>query len=234
MKHRFESRFCLTDLRAAGAAWASLVAVFATAEVAVAEAPPPAPVAAAAAYVAIGLLPAKAGKRLKVSSPAFTEGGDVPFENTGWRGNVFPGLKWSKGPSGTRSYVVVLQDADALLGGKDAILHWTMYNIPANVTALAPGMISPPLGAVAGPNRNGPSGRYLGPRTGAGPKHRYPYQVFALDVAIPPDPELSWPALKAAMTGHVLASGQTVGLGQLDPTAPPAPPNSTTSTTPAK
>ena len=41
---------------------------------------------------------------------------------------------------------------------------------------------------------------------------------------IPPDPELGWAGLKAAMKDHVLASGQTVGLGQLDPTAPPGPP----------
>ena len=191
---------------------------------ALAEAPPPTPVAAGAAYVAIGLLPARGGARLKVSSPAFAEGGDVPFENTGWRGNVFPGLTWSRGPTGTRSYVALLQDADGLLGGNDAILHWTMYDIPAEVTTLAPGMTAPPPGAVAGPNRNGASGRYLGPRTGAGPKHRYPFQVFALDVTIPADPALSWPALKAAMAGHVLASGQTVGLGQLDPTAAPGAP----------
>src|SRR5579872_4819274 len=86
--------------------------IAATAGVARAEAPPPAPVEAGAAYVAIGLLPAKGGAKLTVSSPAFADGGDVPFENTGWRANIFPGLTWSKGPPGTRSYVTVLQDAD--------------------------------------------------------------------------------------------------------------------------
>ena len=199
-------------------------ALVATSGTVFAQALPPSPVAAGAAFVAIGLLPASDGQKLKVSSPAFAEGGDVPFENTGYRGNVFPGLKWSKGPRGTKSYVTLLQDADGLMGGKDVILHWTMYNIPANVTSLATGMTTPPPGAVAGPNRNGTSQGYLGPRTGPGRKHRYPFQVFALDTVIPSEPALTWAALKEAMTGHVLASGQTVGLGQLDPTAPPGPP----------
>lgn len=193
---------------------------------------PPSPVAAGAAYVAIELLPAKGGKRLKVSSPAFPDGGDVPFANTGYRGSVFPGLNWSRGPRGTRSYVAVLQDADGLMGGKDVILHWTMYNIPAAVTRLAPGMTSPPAGAMAGPNRNGASQGFLGPRTGPGRKHRYPFQVFALDTMIPADPALNWTALKAAMKDHVLASGQTVGLGRIDPTAPPGPPPGARPTSP--
>ena len=188
------------------------------------KASPPKPVAAGATFVGTAVFPAK--RQLKVSSPAFADGGDVPFENTGWRANTFPGLSWTKGPAGTKSYVALLQDADGLMGGNDAILHWTMYNIPANVTSLPAGMTAPPPGAAAGPNRNGPSLGYLGPRTGAGAKHRYPFQVFALNTVIKADPKLSWVDLKAAMRGHVLASGQTVGLGQLDWTAPQGPPPS--------
>lgn len=198
-------------------------ALFAVSTTTFAQALPPSPVAAGAEYVLIKLLPAKHGRKLRVSSPAFAEGGDVPFENTGYRGNTFPGLSWSKGPKGTRSYVAVLQDVDGLMGG-DVVLHWTMYNIPGTVTALAPGMVAPPPGAEAGPNRHGPGQGYLGPRTGPGRKHRYPFQIFALDTVLPVDPGLSWTALKGAMRGHVLASGQTIGLGQLDPTAPPGPP----------
>jgi phosphatidylethanolamine-binding protein (PEBP) family uncharacterized protein len=65
----------------------------------------------------------------------------------------------------------------------------------------------------------------MGPRTPPGPKHHYHFQVFALDQTIPADPALSYDALAAAMTGHVLASGELIGLGQADPNAPPrAPP----------
>lgn len=184
---------------------------------------PPAATEAAGDKLILGLILPKNGAKLTVSSPAFKDGEDIPFVNTQYRGNVFPGLKWSKGPKGTQSYVVIMQDTDALVRG-DAILHWTLYDVPAASTELAAGMTDPPAGAMYGPNIRGPMQAYMGPRTPAGPKHRYHLQVFALDTSIPGDPQLSFDALKSAMTGHVLASGQTIGLGQVDPTAPPPAP----------
>lgn len=47
----------------------------------------------------------KGGDKLTVTTPAWQNGGDIPYENTQYRGNVFPGLAWTPGPSGTRSYV---------------------------------------------------------------------------------------------------------------------------------
>jgi para-nitrobenzyl esterase len=184
---------------------------------------PPAAQEAAVDHLVLTLITAKGGAKLKVSSPAFKDGENIPFENTQYRGNVFPGLMWSKGPTGTKSYVVIMQDTDALVRG-DAILHWTMYNVPAAVTKLDAGMTAPPAGAMYGPNIRGTMQAYMGPRTPAGPKHRYHLQVFALDTAIAGDSQLSFDALKTAMTGHVLASGQTIGLGMVDPTAPPPAP----------
>jgi para-nitrobenzyl esterase len=99
-----------------------------------------------------------------------------------------------------------------------------MYDVPATLTKLDAGMKAPPAGATYGPNIRGTMQAYMGPRTPPGPKHRYHLQVFALDTVIPSDPQLSFDALKTAMTGHVLASGQTIGLGQVDPTAPPPAP----------
>ena len=57
----------------------------------------------------------------------------------------------------------------------------------------------------------------MGPRTPAGPKHRYHLQVFALDTTLPDDARATYVALIAAMKGHVLASGEVVGLGQVAP-----------------
>jgi para-nitrobenzyl esterase len=184
---------------------------------------PPAANEPAIDHLALTVIPAKGGAKLKVSSPAFKDGANIPFENTQYRGNVFPGLTWSKGPKGTKSYAVIMQDTDGLVRG-DAILHWTLYDVPATATKLDAGMTAPPSGAMYGPNIRGPMHEYMGPRTPPGPKHRYHLQVFALDVVIPSDPQLSFDALKMAMTGHVLASGQTIGLGQADPTAPPPAP----------
>jgi para-nitrobenzyl esterase len=186
---------------------------------ALAQEPPPA-TDIAADKMAIALLPAKA--KLEVSSPAFQNGGDMPRDATQYGKNVFPGLSWSKGPASTRSYVIVMQDADAIRNA-DAILHWTLFDIPAGLTTLDPGMTAPPADAMYGPNIGGSMQPWRGPRPFPGPKHRYPIQVFALDTLIPADPQMTFAALKAAMRGHVLASGQLVGLGSYYPGATPPP-----------
>jgi len=156
---------------------------------------------------------AKTDTRLTVTSPAFKSGGDIPFENTQYRGNVFPGLSWTQGPGATRSYVIVMQDPDAIHNGMP-ILHWTMFNIPASVTQLDAAMQSPPAGASYGPNIRGPNQAYMGPHTPPGPKHHYHLQLFALDTVLAAQAGAGYAALTEAMQGHVLAKGELVGLAQ--------------------
>jgi len=105
-----------------------------------------------------------------------------------------------------------MQDTDAMRNGAP-ILHWTMVDIPATMMKLPAGMTDAPAGAMHGPNIRGASQPYMGPRTPAGPKHRYHVQVFALDTSVGTDATQSYDALLAAMKGHVLASGETIGLG---------------------
>jgi para-nitrobenzyl esterase len=204
----------------------SLIAVLGASSAAFAQPQTPAPAAAAVQPAPVGLalavFPSKTGKVLTVSSPAFADGADIPFENTMYRGNVFPGLAWSKGPYGTRSYVVIMQDADAHYRG-GPLLHWSMINIPLKPTKLDAGLKTPPQGASFGPNVRGLAQAYMGPHTPPGPKHHYHFAVLALDEFYPPGP-CSYDQLAAAIEGHVLASGEVVGLGQADPNAPPPPP----------
>ena len=168
------------------------------------------------AKTALELYPAKA--KLSVTSPAFKDGGDIPYENTQYRGNVFPGVSWTAGPPGTKSYILIMQDNSLLLRGAP-ILHWTLYNIPANVTKLEPAMSAPPSGAAYGPNVRGAAQAYMGPRTPPGPKDNYHFQIFAIDTTLTA-PVADYKALTDALSGHLLASGEVVGLGQKDPTAP--------------
>jgi para-nitrobenzyl esterase len=187
--------------------------------IAAADTPAPAPVG-----LAIDVFPAKSGNnKLVVTTPAFKDQGDIPFENTMYRANVFPGLKWTHGPNGTRSFVVIMQDADVHFRG-GPLLHWSMYAIPGAVSRLEAGMTTPPPGASFGPNVRGPNHAYMGPHTPPGPKHHYHFAVLALDRDIAVDPALSFDALAADITGHVLASGEVIGLGQADPDALPATP----------
>jgi para-nitrobenzyl esterase len=196
------------------------VALLVVTTIAAADTPPP----AAPVGLAIEVFPARGGaNKLAVTSPAFKDQGDIPFENTMYRGNVFPGLKWTHGPYGTRSFVVIMQDADVHFRG-GPLLHWSMYAIAGGLSRLEAGMTAPPPGASFGPNVRGPDRPYMGPHTPPGPKHHYHFAVFALDRDIPVEPGLTYDALAADISGHVLASGEVVGLAQADPDALPATP----------
>ena len=171
------------------------------------------------ARTALELMPAKA--KLMVTTPAFKDGGDIPFENTQYRTNTFPGLKWTAGPRATRSYAIIMQDNSLILRGAP-ILHWTMFNIPAGVTSLPAGMApdARPAGSAYGPNYLGAAKPYTGPRTPPNVRDNYHFEVFALDVTVPDTAAGSYAALTEAMTGHVLASGEVVGVGFAPPAAP--------------
>ena len=175
------------------------------------------------ARTALDLMPVKA--KLTVTTPAFKEGADIPFENTQYRTNTFPGLSWTKGPKATKSYVLIMQDNTLILRGAP-ILHWTLFNIPASVTKLDPGMAPDgnPPGSSYGPNYMGASKPYTGPRTPPGPGDNYHFEIFALDTTIPDEGKSDYAAITKAMEGHVLASGEVVGHGIADPNAPPPAP----------
>ena len=190
--------------------------LIATPALVAAQAPPSATEVTGSAR-ALLTVPAKNGAKLLVTTPAFKDGGDIPFENTQYKGNVFPGLTWTAGPAGTKSYVIIMQDTDGSMRNSNGmpILHWTMGNIPSSVTTLDAGMTTPPKGSSYGPNMRGTNQAYLGPHTPPGPKHRYHLQLFALDTQLPADAFASYAAMTAAMKDHVLASGEVVGLGQV-------------------
>jgi para-nitrobenzyl esterase len=155
---------------------------------------------------------------LTVTSPAFKNGGDIPLENTQYRGNIFPGLAWTPGPAGTRSYVIIMQ-GEGVRDSSPTSIHLTLFNVTPTVTRLGTGMTTPPAGASYGPNVHGLNQPYAGPHTHTIAKHAYHLQVFALDSRLHLELNASFETLVAAMTGHVLASGEVVGLASMDPDA---------------
>lgn len=202
--------------RLSATAFAALIVAVSAGTLVAQDAPPPPAVEPGADFLALKNLPSKTQAKLVVLSPAFQAGGDIPFENTQYKGNVFPGLSWTAGPPGTKSYAVIMQDGDAMRNGAP-ILHWTMVNVPASVVKLDAGMSAPPSGAANGPNIRGAAQAYMGPRPPAGPKHRYHFQVFALDTTLPSEALADYASLTAAMKDHVLANGEIFGLARQMP-----------------
>jgi len=117
-----------------------------------------------------------------VTSNDITDGAVLPDGQVYAGGNQSPHLKWSGAPEGTKSYAVTCFDPDAPTGS--GFWHWTVANIPADVTELATGAsgTTMPIGSVEGRTDFSPS-IYGGaaPPKGHGP-HRYIFTVYAVDV----------------------------------------------------
>jgi phosphatidylethanolamine-binding protein (PEBP) family uncharacterized protein len=147
---------------------AALAAAMMVAAPAFAQSPPP-EVEAGKDLMAITTLPARDGATLTVLSAGWPNGGDIAFKYTQYEGNEFPGLHWTSGPAGTKSYAIIMQDTDLVMRGSP-ILHWSVVNIPASVDHLPAGMKPEeiPAGSIYGPNYQGAGKPYLGPRTPSG------------------------------------------------------------------
>lgn len=142
-----------------------------------------------AAALCLAASPALA--EMTLTSPDFTEGGALPiaqvFNAMGCTGgNTSPALEWSGAPEGTKSFLLTAYDPDAPTGS--GWWHWTVANIPAEVSALA-AAASPsalPAGAVEGRTDFGAPG-FGGacPPEGAAP-HRYIFTIYAMPEAMLP------------------------------------------------
>ncbi|HEX9474533.1 MAG TPA: YbhB/YbcL family Raf kinase inhibitor-like protein, partial [Steroidobacteraceae bacterium] len=87
-------------------------------------------------------LAAEAGD-FKLISPDIAPGGSIAnkfiYKGFGCSGdNISPALNWSGAPAGTKSFALLVHDADAPTGGA-GWWHWLVYDIPATAAALAQG-----------------------------------------------------------------------------------------------
>jgi Raf kinase inhibitor-like YbhB/YbcL family protein len=113
-----------------------------------------------------------------LTSTDVTDGGLLPDAQVQAKGNTSPHLKWSGAPEGTKSFAITCYDPDAPTGS--GFWHWTVANIPADVSEIPAGGPLPP-GAVEGRTDFGEPGfGGAAPPPGHGP-HRYIFTVFAVD-----------------------------------------------------
>ena len=145
-----------------------------------------------------------------LTSNDIIDGGVLPDAQVQAKGNTSPHLKWSGAPDGTKSYAVTCYDPDAPTGS--GFWHWTVANIPADVSELPAG--GPvPAGAVEGRTDFGEPG-YGGaaPPPGHGP-HRYIFTVFAVDTeALEVTPENSGAVFGFNLHFHTLAKASITAI----------------------
>jgi Raf kinase inhibitor-like YbhB/YbcL family protein len=144
--------------------------------------------------------------RLELKSQDFRDGELLPTRATGDGDGTPPPLTWEPGASTPAAYVVICEDPDAPRA--TPFVHWIVYGIRGDIRSLDSN-----LGEFReGLNDHGERGfAPAAPPAGHG-RHRYYFQVFALDRELTLPPGVDYDQLLSAMKGHVIAWGQIVGL----------------------
>jgi hypothetical protein len=147
---------------------------------------------------------------MQVTSSAFKEGTSIPLTYTCDGKDVSPALEWSGFPENTMSFALICDDPDAPRG---TWTHWVLVDLPPSTAKLPEGVPAEKTlenGAKQGVNDFGKIG-YGGPCPPRGKPHRYLFKVYALDARLDVEAGATKGQVEAAMKGHILAEGRTVG-----------------------
>ncbi len=160
------------------------------------------------------------GSTIRLTSPAFSEGGKIAREITCDGANKSPPLEWSGVPQAARSLVLICDDPDAPMG---TFSHWVAYDLSPKITSREAGVEAdtmavleprvvvkqPRLGVTQGYNDFGKIG-YGGPCPPSG-VHHYVFRLYALDEQTRLPPGATRAAVFNAINGHILAEGHLTG-----------------------
>jgi hypothetical protein len=149
---------------------------------------------------------------LRISSPAFADGGPIPRAHTCDGADLSPPLVWSGLPEATKELALIVEDPDAPRG---VFIHWVLYQLPPSVSTLPAGLprdaaITQPVRARQGLNDFQQAG-YRGPCPPKGPAHRYVFKLLALDAELDVPAGASKAVLLKAAEGHILDRATTTG-----------------------
>ncbi|NUS73439.1 MAG: YbhB/YbcL family Raf kinase inhibitor-like protein [Corynebacteriales bacterium] len=111
----------------------------------------------------------------QLESDDIVDGVQLDYNQVAAGGNLSPHLRWSGFPEDTTGFVITCYDPDAPTGS--GWWHWMLWNIPADVTEIAPG--ERPEGSFQLRNDDGEHD-YTGAAPPPGQTHRYFFAVHAL------------------------------------------------------
>ena len=145
---------------------------------------------------------------MRLDSPVFNDGGEIPSAYTCDGEDRAPPLTWSGVPDNAQSLVLIVDDPDAPdpAAPKTVWVHWVVYNLAPSVTGLDGAL---PGDAFEGLNDWKQVG-YRGPCPPIG-RHRYFFKLYALDARLPEIHQATKGKIEQAMAGHVLAQTQLIG-----------------------
>jgi Raf kinase inhibitor-like YbhB/YbcL family protein len=149
---------------------------------------------------------------MKLTSPAFEDGGRIPQTYTCDGDRLLsPALTIDGIPEGTESLALVVDDPDvpkALLP-EGHFVHWVLFNIPPSTSSIPEGGSV----GIAGANGRGDK-NYTGPCPPPDHEpttHRYIFALHALDTRLDLPEGASKDAVESAMENHILETAELIG-----------------------
>jgi Raf kinase inhibitor-like YbhB/YbcL family protein len=135
---------------------------------------------------------------MRLSSPEFEDGGEIPEKYGYTKQNFNPPLRIEDVPEEAESLVLIIDDPDAVEPAGQIWDHWIMFNIDSDIKEIGEGE-SP---GMEGVNSYGEIG-YGGPNP-PDRNHTYVFRVYALNQELRLSEEDSRAEVEAAMSNHVV------------------------------
>ena len=138
---------------------------------------------------------------LKLTSSAFSHGGEIPRECGYKNGNKVTPLTVSGIPEGTESLALIMDDPDAMEPAGKVWVHWVAWNIDPTKTELAK--------STEGMTDFGEVG-YGGPAP-PDKRHTYVFKLYALDSELDLPDKSTKADVEKAMEDHIIEQTQLTG-----------------------
>ena len=138
---------------------------------------------------------------LQLTTPAFSDGDEIPRECGYKNGNEEPPLTINGIPEGTKSLALIMDDPDAMGAVGKVWVHWVVWNINPDTKRFND--------ALEGMTDFGEVG-YGGPAP-PDKRHTYVFKLYALDTKLDLSNESTKADLEKAMEGHIIEQATLTG-----------------------
>jgi hypothetical protein len=150
---------------------------------------------------------------MQITSSAFQDGEPIPRQYSREGAELSPPLALDDAPDGTEALALICDDPDA---PNKTWVHWLIWNIPGDRTAIPEDVPKEETASVLGDARQGINDfdeiGYGGPMPPPGHgTHHYRFTVYALSEALDLEPGADRVDLEDAMDGKVLDQARLTG-----------------------
>jgi len=144
--------------------------------------------------------------KLELTSPAFSDGGEIPRKCGYKNGNEKPPLTINGIPDGTKSLALIMDDPDAMGAVGKVWVHWVVWNIPTKQNKIPQ---EHTVDGAEGMTDFGEVG-YGGPAP-PDKRHTYVFKLYALDTGLDLPGKSTKADVEKAMEGHIIEQTRLTG-----------------------